>query len=46
MAKTNIAASIRQRLLNLAKESNEDFNYVLRQYAIQRLLYRLSISEF
>jgi predicted nucleotidyltransferase component of viral defense system len=42
----NIAASIRQRLLNLAKERGEDFNYVLTQYAIQRLLYRLSISKF
>jgi predicted nucleotidyltransferase component of viral defense system len=46
MKKVNIAASIRQRLLNLAKERNEDFNYVLTQYAMQRLLYRLSISEF
>lgn len=42
----NIAASIRQRLLNLAKQRNEDFNYVLTQYAMQRLLYRLSISEY
>lgn len=46
MNKANIAASIRQRLLNLAKQRNEDFNYVLTQYAMQRLLYRLSISEF
>jgi predicted nucleotidyltransferase component of viral defense system len=44
--KPNVPASIRQRLLNLAKERNEDFNYVLTQYAMQRLLYRLSISEF
>jgi len=41
----DIAASIRQRLLNLAKEKHENFDYVLRQYLIQRLLYRLSVSE-
>ena len=46
MKKTNTAASIRQRLLNFAKEHNENFDYVLTQYAMQRLLYRLSISEF
>jgi len=42
----DIAASIRQRLLNLAKEKYENFDYVLRQYLIQRLLYRLSVSEY
>ncbi|HUW13888.1 MAG TPA: nucleotidyl transferase AbiEii/AbiGii toxin family protein, partial [Anaerolineae bacterium] len=41
---TNIAASIRQRLLNLAREQNEDFGLVLTRYAIERLLYRLSRS--
>lgn len=46
MKKANIAASIRQRLLNFSKECNEEFSYVLMQYAMQRLLYRLSISEF
>ena len=39
------AVSIRRRLLNLAKENHENFDYVLRQYLMQRLLYRLSISE-
>lgn len=42
----NIAASVRQRLLNLARERREDFNFVLRQYGMQRLLYRLSVSEY
>ncbi|MEE9350686.1 MAG: nucleotidyl transferase AbiEii/AbiGii toxin family protein [Thiotrichaceae bacterium] len=42
----DIAASIRQRLLNLAKDKHENFDYVLRQYLIQRLLYRLSVSEY
>ncbi|MFK5915811.1 MAG: nucleotidyl transferase AbiEii/AbiGii toxin family protein [Woeseiaceae bacterium] len=41
---TNKALSIRQRLLNLARQREEDFDYVLRQYVIQRLLYRLSVS--
>jgi predicted nucleotidyltransferase component of viral defense system len=40
------AESIRQRLLNLAKERGEDFDYVLRQYVIQRLLYRLCKSDY
>jgi len=44
-APTNIAASIRARLLNLAKEKRLDYNLLLTQYAIERLLYRLSISE-
>jgi len=41
----NLEASIRQRLLNLAKKEGVDFDYILRQFAIQRLLYRLSISD-
>ena len=44
---SNIAVgSIRQRLLNLARERGEDFDYVLRQYVIQRLLYRLCQSDY
>ena len=42
----NKAASIRQRLLNLARERRENFDFVLKQYVIQRLLYRLSISDY
>ncbi|MEW8488594.1 MAG: nucleotidyl transferase AbiEii/AbiGii toxin family protein [Candidatus Thiodiazotropha endolucinida] len=41
----DIAASVRQKLRNLAQERREDFDYVLRQYAMQRLLYRLGCSE-
>ena len=41
---TNVAASIRQRLLSVAREQNEDFGLVLTRYAIERLLYRLSRS--
>ena len=43
-ATTNLPASVRQRLLNLATESKRDFGLVLTQYALERLLYRLSIS--
>jgi predicted nucleotidyltransferase component of viral defense system len=41
----NHAASIRQRLLNKARQQNEDFNLVLFRYAAERLLYRLSRSS-
>lgn len=42
----DMAASVRQRLRDLARTRNEDFDYVLRQYVMQRLLYRLSCSDF
>lgn len=42
----NIAKSIRERLLNLSKAQDQNFNTLLTQYALQRLLYRLSISDF
>ena len=42
----NFAESVRQKLLNLARERQEDFDYVLRLYVMQRLLYRLSCSEY
>jgi hypothetical protein len=40
----NLAASVRQRLLNLAQTQREDFNLVLTRYGIERLLYRLHCS--
>jgi Nucleotidyl transferase AbiEii toxin, Type IV TA system len=40
----NLAASVRQRLLNLAQVQKEDFNLVLTRYGIERLLYRLHCS--
>lgn len=43
---TNIAASVRQKLLNLAANSGDDPNLLWNRYAIERLLYRLSISDF
>lgn len=42
--KSNVAASIRQRLLNLARERGQDFQQMLINYALERLLYRLAQS--
>lgn len=41
----NLAASVRQRLLNLSRDRREDFNLLLTRFGIERLLYRLSKSE-
>jgi len=35
----NLAASVRQRLLNGARERGEEFQLTLTRYAIERLLY-------
>ena len=40
----NLAASVRARLLNIAKAEQTDFNAVLVRYALERFLYRLSQS--
>jgi len=45
-AAKNIAASIRARLLNVAKIAGRDFDAVLLQYFQERFLYRLSISPY
>lgn len=42
----DIAASVRQRLLNLAHRKAEPFDLVLTRYAQERLLYRLGQSEW
>ena len=44
--KKNVGHSIRQRLLNYAKSSGQDFNQVLLRFANERLLYRLGKSEY
>lgn len=41
----NLGASVRQRLLNIAHERREDFQWVLSRYALERFLYRLSRTE-
>jgi predicted nucleotidyltransferase component of viral defense system len=40
----NIAASVRQRLLNKARNDHRPFNELLQYFAIERFLYRLSRS--
>lgn len=40
----DLAASVRARLLHVAKAEQSDFNGVLVRYALERLLYRLSQS--
>ena len=40
------AASVRQRLLNLARNRREDFQGILTRHALERLLYRLSRSAY
>jgi predicted nucleotidyltransferase component of viral defense system len=41
----NSAASVRARLLNLSKQTGEDFQSLLNRYAIERFLYRLGASD-
>src|SRR5205085_2680193 len=40
----NVAASVRQRLLTLARTRNWDFHRVLTRYGVERLLFRLAAS--
>ncbi len=40
----NVAASVRQRLMNSAKASGRPFQEVLQYFAMERFLYRLSQS--
>ena len=40
----NLGASIRARLLQVAKQKNQTFDLVLTRYALERLLFRLATS--
>lgn len=42
--RSNTAASVRARLLNRARSERTDFNLLLTRFALERLLYRLSLS--
>jgi len=42
----NIPASVRARLLNIARQKKVSFDTILLQYFQERFLYRLSISEY
>jgi hypothetical protein len=44
MKPRNLAASVRDRLLRIARERGEDFQLLLTRYAIERLLARLAAS--
>ncbi|MBU1239821.1 nucleotidyl transferase AbiEii/AbiGii toxin family protein [Myxococcota bacterium] len=44
--KKNIAASVRARLLNLARQRGDDFQLLLIRYANERLLFRLASSPY
>lgn len=41
----NVGASVRTRLLDRARREGADFQNLLTRYALERLLYRLSVSE-
>ena len=43
---TNLAASVRQRLLNISRQRGEDFNLTLVRYGTERLLYRIAQSPY
>ena len=43
--KANLGASVRARLLNRAKAEKTEFGLLLTRFALERLLYRLSISR-
>jgi predicted nucleotidyltransferase component of viral defense system len=43
--KRNVGASVRARLVNLAKERNQPNDLLLTRYALERLLYRLSTTK-
>jgi len=45
-AKRNMGASVRARLLKLAKERGQPFDLLLTRYALERLLYRLSTTKY
>jgi len=41
----NIESSVRQQLLNISRKRDEDFQFCLTRYALERFLYRLSKSS-
>ena len=43
---SNIAASVKARLMNFAHERKTTFNVILARYANKRFLYRLGISKY
>ncbi len=41
----NLPASVKQRLLNLSRETQVEFNVLLTKYSLERFLYRMSVSR-
>jgi hypothetical protein len=42
----NLAQSVRQRLLNLARKTAQDYNRLLVRYSLERFLYRIGQSDY
>jgi hypothetical protein len=42
----NVAASVRSRLMNRARQDDQEFQLVLTRYALERLIFRLSLSPY
>lgn len=45
MSGKNIAASVRARLANYATQAKRPYQEILQYFAMERLLYRLSVSK-
>ena len=46
MKKKDLASSIHQRLLNIARTENRPMNEMLQHFAIERFLFRLSQTDY
>jgi hypothetical protein len=44
--KKNLGASVRERLRNISRNNGEPFDLVLVRFALERFLYRMSVSRF
>lgn len=42
----NVSASVKQRLLNIAKTEDREYQAVFKQYIQERMLYRISASQY
>jgi hypothetical protein len=45
MSRSNVAQSVRDRLLHRKRETGENYEALLTRFAIERLLYRLGQSD-
>lgn len=41
-----MGASVRGRLFNLSRECNQPFDLLLNRYVLERLLHRLSVTDY